>query len=328
MSPSCLTDCTNQCRAFWCSAISPATVRWWVMWVTSHCLCSLWWQFLISFLGKFLIDQSLNCLCLILIQEICFDIINFINYCTIDNLLLQKKALRRHDGITLRMPYLSPTSFLDLIASEPNIVQKISLTVFSGALLPDYSHDLLTGYVINIHSCLKDITCNVCSSAKFLLAAFSKLNPFNAVFTCMGIIRIFSWQSALTVVCSSFKWIPWSLPVIWVAAYMGEFVQSKAVFEFTAQQLLQTAPHVHHPVEGSSSALTQKMVLHRGCSWGSIKNVRWRLSYFLTAEITLVFFVCFSSTYGYALIDYLSISLNCVFLQPHLHYLKINSLPW
>lgn len=134
----------------------------------------------------------------------------------------------------------------------------------SGALLPDYYHDLMTGYVINTHSCLKDINCSVCSSTKFLPAAISKLNPFNAVFICTDIIRIFSGQSALTAVCSSLKWIPWSLPVIWVVAYIGEFEQSEAAFEFTAQQLLQTTPHVHHLVWGSSSALTQKMVLHRG----------------------------------------------------------------
>lgn len=100
---------------------------------------------------------------------------------------------------------------------------EISLMVSSEALLPDYSHDLMTGYVINIHSCLKDINCNVCSSAKFLPAANSKLNPFTAVFIHKDIIRIFSRHYASSVVCSAFKWIPWSLPAIWGVACMGEF---------------------------------------------------------------------------------------------------------
>lgn len=192
----------------------------------------------------------------------------------------------------------------------------------SRALLPHYSHDLMTGYVINTHSCLKDINRSVCSSVKFLPAAISKLNPFNAVFICTDIIRIFSGQSASTVVCSSFKWIPLSLPVIWVVAYMREFVQSEAAFEFTAQQLLQTTPHVHHLVWGSSSALTQKLMLHRG-AFGAQMRVKL---FSHCGNHTGVFHEPFS-TYRYALIDYLSIPLNCVFLQPHLHYLKINSLP-
>jgi len=82
--------------------------------------------------------QSLNCLCLILAQETSLDIINFINYCTTANLLLQNKTLRRHDGITAGILCLSPTSFLDYWASALDVIQKISLMGPSRALLPDY----------------------------------------------------------------------------------------------------------------------------------------------------------------------------------------------
>lgn len=33
---------------------------------------------------------------------------------------------------------------------------------------------------------------------------------------------------------SSSKWAPWSIPVILAVDYMGDFVQRKAGFEFTA----------------------------------------------------------------------------------------------
>lgn len=195
--------------------------------------------------------------------------------------------------------YSENTSSAPYIISKLNSLRaqyssEISLMGSSGALLPDYYHDLMTGYVINTHSCLKDINCSVCSSAKFLLAAISKLNPFNAVFICTDIIRIFSGQSALTAVCSSLKWIPWSLPVILVVAYMGEFVQSEAAFEFTAQQLLRTTPRAP-PCVRKLFCLNSENGVAQGCFWSSIKNVRWGLSYFLTVEITLVFFMCLFS---------------------------------
>lgn len=93
----------------------------------------------------------------------------------------------------------------------------------------------MTGYVINKHNCLKNINCNVYSYAKLLPVAISKLNPFNAVFICADIVRIFSWQYVTMAMYSSSKRILQSAPGTLVVAYVGDFVQSKAAFEFTAQ---------------------------------------------------------------------------------------------